>query len=89
MVENYHTDLMDEPINIPEVLKDGGRVILKEGGSIHDIYANTFLKKDHLGYVEVKEQTRPAPMLLWEWKRGNLFIWEKLLLTLIWDGVIC
>ena len=54
MVENYHTDLMDEPINIPEVLKDGGRVILKEGGSIHDIYANTFLKKDHLGYVEVK-----------------------------------
>ena len=30
------------------------RVILKEGGSIHDIYANTFLKKDHLGYVEVK-----------------------------------
>ena len=38
----------------PEVLKDGGRVILKEGGSIHDIYANTFLKKDHLGYVEVK-----------------------------------
>ena len=43
MVENYHTDL-----------KDGGRVILKEGGSIHDIYANTFLKKDHLGYVEVK-----------------------------------
>ena len=47
MVENYHTDLMDEPINIPEVLKDGGRVILKEGGSIHDIYANTFLKKDH------------------------------------------
>ena len=30
------------------------RFILKEGGSIHDIYANTFLKKDHLGYVEVK-----------------------------------
>ena len=53
MVENYHTDLMETPINIPEVLKDGGRVILKEGGSIHDIYANTFFKKDHLGYVEV------------------------------------
>lgn len=83
MVENYHTDLMDEPINIPEVLKDGGRVILKEGGSIHDIYANTFLKKDHLGYVEVKSDGT------FGMERGNLFIWEKLLLTLIWDGVIC
>ena len=55
MVNNYKTDLMETPINIPEVLKDGGRVILKEGGSIHDIYATTFLKKDHQGYVEVKE----------------------------------
>lgn len=54
MVENYRTDLMDTPINIPEVFKDGGRIILKEGGSIHDIYATTFLKKDHQGYVEVK-----------------------------------
>ena len=54
MVNDYKTDLMDEPINIPEVFKDGGRVILKEGGSIHDIYATTFLKKDHQGYVEVK-----------------------------------
>lgn len=42
MVKDYHTDLMEAPINIPEVLKDNGRVILKEGGSIHDIYANTF-----------------------------------------------
>ena len=24
-----------------------------------------------------------------EWKRGNPFIWEKLLLISIWDGVIC
>ena len=39
MVENYHTDLMETPINIPQVLKDNGRTILKEGGSIHDIYA--------------------------------------------------
>ncbi len=53
MVNNYHTDLLDEPINIPQVSKDGGRVILKEGGSIHDIYANTFFKKDHQGFVEV------------------------------------
>lgn len=54
MVNNYHTALMEDPINIPEVSKDKGRVLLKVGGSIHDIYANTFLKKDHLGYVEVK-----------------------------------
>lgn len=54
MVKDYHTDLMEAPINIPEVLKDNGRVILKEGGSIHDIYANTFFKKDSQGYVEVK-----------------------------------
>lgn len=54
MVKDYHTDLMDEPINIDEVIKDNGRVILKEGGSIHDIYANTFLKKDHQGYVDIK-----------------------------------
>ena len=53
MVEDYHTDLMDEPINIPEVFKDGGRVILKKGGTIHDIYANTFLKKDSQGFVNV------------------------------------
>lgn len=45
MVKDYHTDLMETPINIPEVLKDNGRIILKEGGSIHDIYANTFFKK--------------------------------------------
>lgn len=54
MVKDYHTDLMETPINIPEVLKDNGRIILKEGGSIHDIYANTFFKKDSQGYVEVK-----------------------------------
>ncbi len=54
MVHNYKTALMDDPINIPEVLKDKGRIILKEGGSIHDIYANTFFKKDSQGYVEIK-----------------------------------
>lgn len=53
MVDSYHTDLMEEAINIPEVVKDGGRVILKKGGSIHDIYANTFFKKDHQGFVEI------------------------------------
>ena len=54
MVNDYHTDLMDAPINIPEVFKDKGRVILKEGGSIHDIYANTFFKKDSQGFVDVE-----------------------------------
>ena len=54
MVENYQTDLSLEPINVPEVLKDKGRVILKAGGSINDIYANTFFKKDSQGYVEIK-----------------------------------
>ncbi len=53
MVENYHTDLMEEPINIPEVLKDKGRTILKVGGSIHDIYATRFFKKDGQGFVNV------------------------------------
>ncbi len=53
MVEGYHTDLMEAPINIPEVLKDNGRVILKKGGTIHDIYANTFFIKDSQGFVSV------------------------------------
>lgn len=53
MVSNYHTDLMDEPINIPEVMKDKGRTILKVGGSIHDIYATRFFKKDSQGFVDV------------------------------------
>lgn len=53
MVNNYHTPLMETPINIPEVLKDNGRTILKEGGSIHDIYATRFFKKDSQGYVDV------------------------------------
>lgn len=55
MVHDYHTSMSMEPINIPEVLKDDGRIILKEGGSLGDIYADTFLKKDSQGYVEVKD----------------------------------
>lgn len=53
MVHDFHTDLSLEPINIPEVLKDGGRTILKEGGTIHDIYATQFFKKDSQGFVAV------------------------------------
>ena len=55
MVHDYHTDLSLEPINIPQVLKENGRVILKEGGSINDIYANSFFKKDSQGFVEIKQ----------------------------------
>ncbi len=53
MVHDYYTDMSEQPINIPEVLKDNGRVILKEGGSLNDIYANTFFKKDSQGFVEM------------------------------------
>lgn len=53
MVENYQTDLLSEPLNISEVMKDKGRTILKVGGSIHDIYATRFLKKDSQGFVNV------------------------------------
>ena len=54
MVEGYKSAIQDEPIDIPEVLKDDGRVILKKGGSINDIYATMFLKKDSQGFVEIK-----------------------------------
>ncbi len=54
MVEGYQSDIQDTPIDIPEVLKDNGRVILKKGGSISDIYADRFFKKDSQGYVELK-----------------------------------
>ena len=53
MVKDYYTELMETPINIPQVLKDNGRTILKVGGSIHDIYATRFFKKDSQGYVLV------------------------------------
>jgi len=56
MVENYRHPLSEKPINVPEVLKDNGRVILKVGGTINDIYANKFLKKDNQGYVNVTDK---------------------------------
>lgn len=54
MVDNYVTSMSPTPISIPEVVKDGGRTILKVGGSINDIYADRFFKKDSQGYVEIK-----------------------------------
>lgn len=55
MVENYRTEISQDPINIPEVRKENGRTLLKVGGSIHDIYADRFLKKDSQGFVDIKE----------------------------------
>ncbi|WP_287828867.1 TonB-dependent receptor [Bacteroides sp.] len=55
MVENYQHPLSPEPINIPEVSKDKGRVILKAGGSINDIYASKFFKKDNQGHINISE----------------------------------
>ena len=57
MVKNYSANFEGSLIRIPditEVQKDGGRVILKEGGSINDIYAKRFFKKDSQGFVEIK-----------------------------------
>lgn len=55
MVEGFKHPLSPSLINIPEVHKDNGRVILKKGGTINDIYASQFLRKDSQGYVDIKE----------------------------------
>lgn len=55
MVNNYEHPLNPQPINIPQVMKENGRVILKVGGSINDIYASQFLKKDNQGFVYIPE----------------------------------
>ena len=53
MVKDYDHPLSPKPINIPEVSKDNGRVLLKVGGSINDIYARKVLAKDNQGFVNV------------------------------------
>lgn len=53
MVKDYTHPMSPKPINIPQVSKDNGRVILKVGGSINDIYANKFLAKDNQGFINV------------------------------------
>ncbi len=53
MVKDYHHPLSPKPINIPEVSKDNGRVLLKVGGSINDIYARKVLAKDNQGFINV------------------------------------
>ena len=51
MVKNYKHPNLSYTFDIPEVTK--GATILKVGGSINDVYANTFLKKDGNGYVYI------------------------------------
>lgn len=53
MVKDYYHPLSPKPLNIPEVSKDNGRVLLKVGGSINDIYARKVLAKDNQGFVNV------------------------------------
>lgn len=53
MVKDYKHPLLDRTFDIPEVTK--GKNILKVGGSINDVYASTFLKKDGNGYVYLPE----------------------------------
>ena len=53
MVKDYYHPMSPKPINIPEVSKDKGRVLLKVGGSINDIYARKVLAKDNQGFVNV------------------------------------
>ena len=55
MVQNYRHPFTDQPFNINEVSKDNGRTILKVGGSISDVYASKFLKKDNQGYINIPE----------------------------------
>ena len=55
MVKNYKHPFIQEPFNIDEVSKENGRTILKVGGSISDVYASKFLKKDNQGYINIPE----------------------------------
>ena len=69
MVEGYQSDIQDTPIDIPEVLKDNGRVILKKGGSISDIYADRFLRKTRRAMLNSR------PTVLTVWKMWIPYIW--------------
>lgn len=53
MVKDYKHPLSPKLINIPTVSKDAGRVILKVGGTINDIYSRKVLAKDNQGFVNV------------------------------------
>ena len=55
MVKDYKHPFIAQPFNIDEVSKDNGRTILKVGGSISDVYASKFLKKDNQGYINIPE----------------------------------
>ncbi|GAE22324.1 TonB-dependent receptor [Bacteroides pyogenes JCM 10003] len=53
MVKDYKHPDLNYTFDIPEVSK--GSTILKVGGSINDVYASKFFKKDGNGYVYVPE----------------------------------
>lgn len=53
MVKDYIHPKSPTPLNVPEVGKDNGRVILKVGGSINDIYSRKVFVKDSQGFVNV------------------------------------
>ncbi len=97
MVENYKHPSLDQTFNIDEVSKGNGRTILKVGGSINDIYANKFLKKDGNGFVYIPEtgeiqmeagkpvylgHTDPDFTLGW----SNSFAWRGLSLSFTLNG---
>ena len=49
MVENYRTDMSPEPINVPEVRKDNGRVILKSRRQHQRYICQYFLEERQSG----------------------------------------
>lgn len=55
MVKDYKHPLSPLPLSIDQVSKDKGRTLLMVGGSINDVYASQFLRKDNQGYVDIKE----------------------------------
>ena len=55
MVKDYKHPFSAQTFNIDEVSKEAGRTILKVGGSISDVYASKFLKKDNQGFINIPE----------------------------------
>lgn len=55
MAKDIYLAGLNTTVDVNEVIKEEGRVILKEGGSINDIYADQFLRKDNQGYIDIKE----------------------------------
>lgn len=97
MVKDYYHPFTSSPFNIQEVVKDGGRTILKVGGSISDIYATRFLKKDNQGFIYIPESgelsledTKPmylgrtTPDFTLGW--NNSFSWKRFGVNFLLSG---